>query len=813
MYFVEVLLPIPLDKSFTYAINQEEFNFIQTGMRIAVPFGKNKIYTALALTTHQNAPLHYQVREIHSIIDNHPIVTPLQIKHWQWVASYYMCSIGEVYKNAVPSSLLLESETLIIRNLETETLKSELSDDELLIYEALELKNVIKINEITEILNKKKTLNIINSLIERQVVQLIEEVKEKYKPKMVRYVRLNPIYEAPEALGDLFEKLQQRAKQREVLLGYFQLKNTYAKPITHKDLNTINSSGLKSLINKNILQVYTLQIYRTDYQSDDISLSIQLTEVQQEALDNIKKSFVEHNTCLLHGVNASGKTLMYIQLIKEYLAQGKQCLFLLPEIALTTQIVSRLRFHFGNSLAVFHSKFSQNERVEVWNQVFENSDKAQIIVGTRSALFLPFNNLGLIIIDEEHEQNFKQYDPAPRYHTREAAIILAQLHNAKTLLSSATPSIETYHNTQNKKYGLVTLSQRYNETQPPEIELVDLKDSFFRKRMQGHLSDTLLEAISYTLEQNQQVIIFQNRRGFSPIVECMDCGHVPQCIHCNVSLTYHKIKNQLRCHYCSYSIANPTKCHSCSSSNLNTKGLGTEQIQIELEHLFPNKKIIRMDKDTTSSKFGHEKILEQFLTKEAQIMVGTQMISKGLDFDNIGLVGVINADSLIHFPDFRAHERCFQLLTQLAGRAGRAGEQAKVIIQTYNPNNITIQQVLNSNYLAMYQSEMQERSVYQYPPYCKLIRITLRDKNYDKLAEASTWLSQAVRNSIPITILGPEEPSVNRVKNEFIRHILLKIPSNIKLSLTKNTLKKIMDSFNSIGQYRGIKVVLDVDVY
>ncbi|MDO4728092.1 MAG: primosomal protein N' [Bacteroidota bacterium] len=813
MYFVEVLLPIPLNKPFTYLINKEEFDYILPGMRVAVPFGKNKIYTALALKTHQTPPLLYEAKEIHSVIDVKPIVKSEQIKLWQWMASYYMCPIGDIYKNAIPSSLLLDNETLIIRNPNTETLKSELTDQELLIYEALEVRNVIKVDDVSKILNKKKTLNIINDLIDKQVIQLIDEVKEKYKPKIIKYVRLNPQYEDATALSNLLASLNNKHKQREVILGYFQLKNTSSNTVPYKDLATINPHALKSLINKDILQIYTLQIDRTDYYSDNVKATITLTPEQERAVIEIKNSFLNHNTTLLYGINSSGKTLIYIQLINEYLAQGKQCLLLLPEIALTTQIVARLRLHFGNRLAVFHSKYSQNERVEVWNQVLDNSEKAQVVVGTRSALFLPFNHLGVVIIDEEHDQSFKQYEPTPRYHTRETAIMLSQFHQSKTLLGSATPSIETYYNTQNQKFGLVDLNERYNRTIAPTIEIVDLKDCYFRKRMQGHFSHTLIEEISNTLEQNKQVIIFQNRRGFSPIVECLDCGHVPQCIHCNVSLTYHKIKNQLRCHYCSYSIANPTKCHSCSSSNLDTKGLGTEQIQIELEHLFPNHKTIRMDKDTTSSKFGYEKILEQFLTKEAQIMVGTQMIAKGLDFDNIGLVGVINADALLHFPDFRAHERCYQLLTQLAGRAGRNGGNSKIIIQTYNPKHHTIQEILNNNYQGVYQHEMNERATYQYPPYCKLIRITLKNKNYNKLSEASIWLSQAIRNSIPIVVLGPEEPSVNRIKNEFIRHILLKIPNNIKLNLTKDTLQKIIDSFNSINQYRNVRIILDIDTY
>src|SRR5690554_3298567 len=599
MFFVEVILPLALNKTFTYQISEVEFHFIKPGMRIAVPFGKTKIYTALALEVHQNKPLHYEAKEIHEIIDEKPIVNPYQLKHWFWITDYYMCSIGEVYKSAIPSALLLESETIILKNRETEVLKSELSDDEFLVYEALEKQNSLKVQDIIAILNKKTVLPVLQKLLAKEVIYLQEEVKENYKPKLIRFVRLHQKYDNENGLKELLETLKNAHKQREVVLKYFQLKASTKKPISVKQLSEsaeTSASIIKSLIDKEIFEEYLLQTDRTDFLAENLQTEIVLSEAQNKALEDIKQSFETKNTTLLFGVTSSGKTEVYIELIKEYLQKGRQVLYLLPEIALTTQLVSRLRKHFGNEVAVYHSKYNQNERIEVWNQVLNQSDKAKIVIGARSALFLPFQDLGLILVDEEHEQTFKQQDPSPRYHARDTAIVLAELHKAKVLLGSATPSIETFFNTENQKFGLVELTQRFGKTELPKIEIVDLKDKHFRKKMTGHFSDTLLEEITTVLENGEQVILFQNRRGFAPVLECMTCGHIPQCPNCDVSLTYHKLKNQIRCHYCGYAIAKPTHCHACQSVALTTKGFGTEQVQLELEELFSDKKIIRMDR-------------------------------------------------------------------------------------------------------------------------------------------------------------------------------------------------------------------------
>ena len=726
-FFVEVILPLSLAKTFTYRVSEAEFNYIKKGMRVAVPFGKSKIYTALVIELHQNAPTLYEAKEIHQILDEKPLVTEIQIAHWQWIASYYMCAIGDVYRGAIPSALLLESETVISQKQDLFIDESQLSDDEFLIYQALQQQSSLKVQDIIAILNKKNIFPILQKLIDKNILVLQEEMLENYKPKLVRYVRLNAKFDSNEGLGELLETLKNATKQKEIVLSYFQLSATEKKPITVKKLTeTANSSAaiVKALIDKEIFEEYYLQEDRVNFKGKSSENQLKLSVAQQTAFEAIQENFKQKEVCLLHGVTSSGKTEIYTKLIEEYIATGKQVLYLLPEIALTTQLVGRLRAHFGNKVAVFHSKYSNNERVEVWNQVLENSEKAQIVIGARSALFLPFQDLGFIIVDEEHEQTYKQVDPAPRYHARDAAIVLANLQKAKVLLGSATPSMETYYNAKSGKYGFVEIFERYGNVLMPEIELVDLKDKYFRKKMVGHFSDVLIEEITNALALGEQVILFQNRRGYSPLLECVTCGHVPQCQQCDVSLTYHKHKNQLRCHYCGYSIAKPTNCHACSSVELTTKGFGTEQIQQELLELFPSHKIGRMDQDTTRGKFGFEKIIDSFKNREIDILVGTQMLGKGLDFDNVTMVGIMNADNMLYHPDFRAFERSFQMMTQVSGRSGRSEKQGKVIIQTYSPLHNTIQQVTKNDYVGMYNEQLYERQIYKYPPYFKLVNLT-----------------------------------------------------------------------------------------
>ncbi|HWR94205.1 MAG TPA: primosomal protein N' [Flavobacterium sp.] len=816
MYFIEVILPLSLSKTFTYLVSEAEFQFIKNGVRVAVPFGKSKIYTAIVINKHQNKPLLYDAKEIHQILDENPIVTDIQIEHWFWISSYYMCAIGDVFRTAMPTELLLESETIISKKLDFFVDESQLSDEEYLVFQALQHQSVLKVQEISTIINKKNCLPIIQKLIDKNIIFLQEEIADEYKPKLIRYVRLGSKYESNDELAILLENIKNANKQKKVILTYFQLSATEKKPISVKKLieaSETSSTIIKSLIDKAIFEEYYVQIDRINFNGSPTENSLVLNPSQQKAFDEIIESFKHKDVCLLHGVTSSGKTEIYIKLIESYLKDDKTILYLLPEIALTTQLVSRLRNHFGNKIAVFHSKYSNHERVEVWNQVLNKASKAQIVIGARSALFLPFQNLGLIVVDEEHEQTFKQVDPSPRYHARDAAIVLANKHNAKVILGSATPSIETYYNAKSNKYDLVTLKERHGNVKMPKIELVDLKDYYFRKKMNGHFSQTLIDEITNALSLNEQIILFQNRRGFSPIVECLKCGEVPQCQQCNVSLTYHKHKNQLRCHYCGFNMAMPSNCHSCSSIDLKTVGFGTEQIQQELITLFPNAKIGRMDQDTTRGKYGFERIIDSFKNQEIDILIGTQMLAKGLDFEKVSLVGIMNADNMLYHPDFRALERSYQMMIQVSGRSGRSVKQGKVIIQTYNPNHNTIQQVTTNDYIGMYNEQLYERQIYFYPPYYRLIKLTLKNRDYDKLNEGAKWLYQVMIQNLKIPVLGPEEPTINRIRNEYLKTILVKIPQNQNLTAIKKTIQKILDSFESVSQFRSIKVIVNVDYY
>ena len=815
LYFIEVVLPLAVSKTFTYQVSEAEFHYIQIGMRVAVPFGKTKIYTALVLDKTNTPPQLYEAKEIHQILDEKPVVNLHQIEHWKWIASYYMCSLGEVFRSALPSGYILESETIISAKENAEIDSNELKDDEYLILEALKSQSSITVQEVIKILGKKTVFPIINRLLAKGALVLQEEISEQYKPKLVRYIRLQEEFLQQEQLAELLEVLSKAKKQRELVLHYFQLQAREKAPISVKKLiETSGSSAVivKSLVDKTIFEEYYIAQDRVAFDKEEDS-QFTLSDAQQAAFDSIQENFKTFDVNLLHGVTASGKTEIYIKLLEQYIKEGKQVLFLLPEIALTTQLVQRLTAYFGNEVAVFHSKYTNNERIEVWNQVLENSPKAKVVIGVRSALFLPFSNLGCIIVDEEHEQTFKQHDPAPRYHARDAAIVLAKQHGAKVVLGSATPSLETYYNVQSNKYGLTELKVRFGNVVLPEIQLVDLKDKYFRKKMSGHFSDELLEEITETLSKGEQVILFQNRRGFSPYVECMTCGHVPHCPSCDVSLTYYKFKNQLRCHYCGHSIANPTHCHSCQSVDVTSKGFGTEQIEMELKTLFPEKNIGRMDQDTTRGKFGFEKIIDSFKNREIDVLVGTQMLAKGLDFDNVTLVGILNADNLLNQPNFRAYERAYQMMMQVSGRAGRSEKKGKVVIQTYNPYHNTIQQVLGNDYIGMYNEQIYERQNFKYPPFFRLVKLTMKHRDFDKLKEGSMWLYNVLSQNLDMPVLGPEEPAINRIRNEYIRTIMVKIPVQKHLGNTKKNIAKVLMSFEAVSQYRAIKVKVDVDVY
>lgn len=815
-HFIDVILPIPLEKLFTYSITKAEADFLKVGMRVSIPFGKSKIYTGLVGAIHTQAPLTYEAKAIHQILDESPIVTKKQLELWQWIAKYYMCSVGEIMRAALPNAFILESETLISKNSLKEINDAELKDDEFLVYEALHFQSALKIQEISNILDKKNVLPVIKRLIEKEAITLQEEIYEKYKPKYVRYVKLNANYTSEASLQQLLDDLSRAAKQRQVIMTLFSISAKTKKPIKVSDLvaeSKTSSAIIKALIDKDILEEYHIQTDRVQYSGEDNENSKALNEYQTEALQQIQETFTTQNVTLLHGVTSSGKTEVYVKLIEAILEKGEQVLYLLPEIALTTQLVNRLQNYFGEQVAVFHSKYSVHERVEVWNNVLNNSAKAKIILGARSSIFLPFHKLGLVIVDEEHEQSFKQFDPAPRYHARDTAIVLAHLHGAKTLLGSATPSLESYYNAKENKYGLVEITRRYNNVQLPDIELVDIKDKHKRKLMKGHFSDRMLEEIAETLEEGHQVILFQNRRGYSPIVECNTCGHSPQCPNCDVSLTYHQYRNQLRCHYCGHTNAMLQKCMACGTANLDTKGFGTEQIEAEVKQLFPKHNVGRMDLDTTKGKYGYEKIITALEQQEIDILVGTQMLTKGLDFRNVKLVGIMNADNMLNFPDFRAHERSFQLMLQVSGRAGRTDKRGKVLIQTYNPYHKILQQVSTNNYKEMFSEQLQERYNFKYPPFYRLIKITIKHKDYDRVNMASEWFAKSLRQVFKANILGPEFPPVSRIRNQYHKNILIKIAPKQSLGKTKEAIAKINTSFSLVKDFRPVRVIINVDNY
>ena len=782
-------------------------------MRVAVEFGKSKIYTALVFTIHKEAPIGYEAKDIYQILDDKPLVNEIQLEHWKWIATYYMCSLGEVYRSALPSAFLLESETVILFNTSFKN-ENNLTEDEFLIFEALQYQSQLSVNQIMEILDKKTVFPIIKSLIEKEVIIVKEQIYEQYKPKLIKYVQLTGSWSSSNKLSELLDSLSRAKKQRELILAYFQLKATKndIKVIELQDVSRTSSSIIKALVDKGILEYYFIQTDRINFDGKTEAIK-QLTPSQITAFNAIKSNFKTKQAVLLKGITSSGKTEIYVKLIKELLHNNKQVLYLLPEIALTTQLIERLQYYFGEYLSVFHSKYSMNERVEVWNNVLENKQKAQLILGARSSLFLPYSNLGLIIVDEEHEPSFKQFDPAPRYHARDAAIVLANQHNAKVLLGSATPSIETFYNAKQGKYGLVELNERFGKVQLPEINLVDIKEKHRKKRMKGHFSDTLILLIEEALKNKEQVILFQNRRGFAPVLECETCGESPQCPNCDVSLTYHSFKNELRCHYCGYKQAKPYNCFACGSEKLNTKGFGTEQIELELQQLFENANVGRMDLDTTRGKYGYQKILGKFKHHEIDILVGTQMLSKGLDFENVSLVGIMNADAMLNFPDFRAHERSYQLMVQVAGRAGRSKKRGKVIIQTFNPYHQILQQVSTHSFEKMYKEQLNERWEYKYPPFYRTIKITIKHKNYTTLNDGALWLGKAFNNVFKENVLGPAIPAISKIRNLYIQHFIIKIPQKQSILKTKEAIGRVKSTFQAVKVFRSIKFIMDVDNY
>ena len=678
MQYADLILPLPINRYFTYRIPQEMDSSIHVGSRVIVPFGKKKYYTAIVVSLHPVAPTEYEVKDIYCVLDSKPVLRHPQLRFWEWIASYYMCSVGEVYKAAVPSGLKLESETSVSVNEEyEEDVDNRLNEKELAILSAFGEKSKALVADLEKQSRVKGFMNAVKSLLEKQAIIISEEIKSAYKPKLESYVRILIGKDEQDRLRELFDELNRSKKQLSLLMKYLEL-SSFFKPgalteVSKKELLTqaaVTPAVLTSLVDKEVMEIYSKEISRLDRVERHTVPMYELNEFQSKAYGEIKHQFAEKDAVLLHGVTSSGKTEVYIHLIKDVIESGRQVLFMVPEIALTTQLTERLQRVFGDSLAIYHSKFSDNERVEIWNRLL-NDDKIKIILGVRSSVFLPFRHLGLIIVDEEHETTYKQQDPAPRYNGKNAAIVLASYHGAKTLLGSATPSVETYYNALNNKYGLVELMTRHASIEMPQNTAVDIKELKKKKMMFSHFSPLLAQKINKSISSGQQAILFQNRRGFAPMIECSLCAWVPKCVNCDVSLTYHKGRRELTCHYCGYSIGIPNICPACGNNTLNTKGFGTEKIEEEIQKVFPESKVSRMDFDTTRTKKAYENIISAFQNKKSNILVGTQMISKGLDFDNVNVVGILSADSMINYPDFRSHEKALQMMSQVAGRAGR----------------------------------------------------------------------------------------------------------------------------------------------
>ena len=813
-FFVDVLLPLPLPKAFTYWVNETEYDFLSPGFRVGVPFGKNKLYTGLVYKKHRVAPQAYTPKTIEVILEDYPIVTLKQFQFWEWMSDYYRCSMGSILRAALPSAFLLTSETFVSRVNEIEIDWDELSDEAFLVLEALEQRDLL-IEDIQSIVQRKTVLPLLQILIEKGYVQTQQSLKEKYKPKKHRYLRIHTNHSSDEALSKLFDQLKRAPKQSAFLLGLYQLKTEeeWVKLSLLKKQLEVTSGLVRILLDKGIIEEQWLQEDRLLLKEINGDTRPVLSVAQQTALEEIQHQWEQNEVVLLEGVTSSGKTELYFSLIEEQLKNEMQVLFLLPEISLTAQMVQRLQKRFGKQVSVFHSKFSIHERVEVWKNILHTSPKARIVIGARSAIFLPFSRLGLIVVDEEHETSFKQFDPAPRYQARDAAIVLAKAYKCKLLLGSATPSIESRFNVSRKKYGHVQLLERHGEAVLPLVQTIDLKEAHKKKEMKGLFSKTLFESIEISLSEGKQIILFQNRRGYAPLLECHSCGHIPQCTNCDVSLTYHQYNQQLRCHYCGYHIAKPIQCVVCSGPSLELKGTGTQQIEEQVQQYFPQAKVERMDWDSTRGKWAFESIIERFTTGEVKILVGTQMVTKGLDFKNVGLVGVINADPLLFFPDFRAHERAFQLLTQVAGRAGRSNEKGKVLIQSFSPAHPVLQQVIQTNYEALYTQQIHERKTFDYPPFFRLIRISLKARDYQKAQQAAQWLHDVLAQHLTTPILGPVDPMVARVRNQYIKQLLLKYPDNTSRKHVKDVLSNALKSIEAIGQFRSVKINVDVDPF
>lgn len=818
--FAEIILPLPLYSTFTYVIPEEMQHDLQKGSRVLVQFGKKKYYTGIVEHIHSEPPAGYDVKPIMALLDPAPIVRYPQLKLWHWIAEYYLCSPGEVFKAAVPTGLKPESETYVSLNDDFDMPEGiKLTENQAIIIQALQNKKRLKISEIESVTEIKNAPRVINSLMETGIVEIDEKVVEKYRPKKMTFIELTIDRNDNDSLHEFFNMTSRSNQQEKALIAYLELSGWMKQKSGLQDVSRekllevsgVSPGVLRALIDKGILKTVKKTLSRFN-PTPGIHKPIlsPLSDIQQKAFENVKETFRDHRVSLLHGVTGSGKTEIYTHLIAAALASGNQVLYLVPEISLTTQLTDRLRKVFGDALLIYHSKFSDNERVDVWKRLL-NSNDPLIILGVRSSVFLPFARLGLVIVDEEHESSFKQYDPAPRYNARDAAIMLASMHGANTLLGSATPSVETYFKATQGKYGLVSLNERFEGSQLPDVEIIDMRAQRKKKLNKGILSQPLRLATNEALKEGSQAIMFQNRRGFAPVVVCQQCGWTPKCHNCDVSLVYHKNSELLKCHYCGYCQPIPKLCPACGQNSIEVYGYGTERIAEEVHQEFPGYRVARMDLDTTRNKDAYQEIIEEFANHETDILVGTQMVSKGLDFEKVRVVGVVNADTLLNFPDFRSNERAFNMLEQVAGRAGRRKDVGKVFIQTTKPDEPVLKHVRAHDYMAYYNAELEERRKYAYPPFTRIINIYLKNKDAANADMGAVILTKALRDIFGDRVLGPEKPFVSRVALWYIQSIMLKVEAGASMKKVKDILRSVHARLAHLPQIKSSIIYYDVD--
>ncbi len=809
--YVTVVLPIAVPKPYTYSVPTELIDAIQFGIRVEVQFGKSRLYSALVVEINSAKP-DYDVKPVLNIIDNEPIIHYTQWKLWQWMASYYACTVGEVMNAALPSGLKLNSETKVVLNEKFDQNFEHLNDKEYLIAEALSIQNELTIFDLQGILQQKTVYPIIKSLMEKEVLYVVEELVEKYKPKREAFLELREPYKSDnKLLTDAFDLVSRSEKQTQALLAYIQISKNN-KDVARKavcDKANVNTSVIKAMEKKNIFSVVSKEVSRLSGYEDEILETPDLTDQQIKAIEEIRTTFETKNVALLHGVTGSGKTRVYIEMMKDNLRKGEQVLYLLPEIALTGQLIGRLQLVFGDDIVVYHSRMTNNERIELWKEVMKGKP---VLMGARSGLFLPFKKLKLIVVDEEHDFSFKQIDPAPRYHARDSAIYLAHIHGAKVILGSATPAVESYYNSTNGKYGLIEMKKRFGNISMPKIELVDAKKEYKQRKMQSHFTSVLIAELKLAFANGEQAILFQNRRGFAPSSRCMECDWTAGCTHCDVSLTYHKFTGSMRCHYCGYQTKVPIKCPACGSPEINMQGFGTEKIEEEIKIYFPEIKVARLDMDTARKKQALENLIQDFEDRKIDLLIGTQMVTKGFDFDNVGIVGVLSADQILQFPDFRSVERAFQLITQVSGRAGRKKKQGKVIVQAFNIAHPVLQDIIQNNFTDYYNREIAERETFGYPPFTRLIKITIKHRDPKVVNYAGKSLDVMLREKLGDRVDGPAIPGIPRIRNQYLTNFQIKITRNNKqLPKIKDFIWSCIHRMNKEKGMSGVRVNLDVD--